>query len=356
MTRRRACLAILLAAAAIAAGAGCATYPPATAEKAIAPRPAPGSVLRSMPVDRALDDRILALDPAHITEVDVRNTLAKGPAPRIVLLHGGIYPATVLMASFGTFLTGMSYPENRIRHPGDGRWSYSPYENATQLAGLVAWYYEQDGMRPLLIGHSQGGIQAVKVLRELAGEYSDAIPVWNPLTDAAEERVTIVDPLSGAVRPVVGVTVSYASAVGAGGLALLMPNQWSMIGRLLTIPDTVDDFTGFLIAFDLVALTFPGTAQAMQYRSSGTANVRNVVLPATYNHLTVPKTAPLARDGPVRDWIVAYAPDGPAPASAPDADGYALLWAAEVWYDVKKHWCLEAQRLIRARRAAIGEP
>ncbi len=78
------------------------------------------------------------------------------------------------MVSFGQFLIGMGYPEAAIRHPGDGRWSHSPYEDSAQLAGLVAWYYEHDGMRPMLIGHSQGGIQAVKVLRELAGEFTDA--------------------------------------------------------------------------------------------------------------------------------------------------------------------------------------
>jgi hypothetical protein len=28
-----------------------------------------------------------------------------------------------------------------------------------------------------------------------------------------------------------------------------------------------------------------------------------------------------------------------------------VLWAADVWHNIKKHWCLEAQRLIRAQRA-----
>jgi hypothetical protein len=27
-----------------------------------------------------------------------------------------------------------------------------------------------------------------------------------------------------------------------------------------------------------------------------------------------------------------------------------VLWAADVWHSIKKHWCLEAQRLIRAQR------
>jgi hypothetical protein len=250
----------------------------------------------------------------------------------------------------------MGYPENRIRHPGDRRWSHSPYENSEQLAGLVAWYYEQDGMPPMLIGHSQGGIQAIKILREFAGQFNDAIPVWNPLTDTAEDRVTIIDPLTGRERPVVGLTVSYASAVGAGGAALLLPNQWSMIRGLRTIPDNVEDFTGYSIGLDLWAWTVPGIAQTSEYRHNGTANVRNVTLPATYNHVTVPVTHPLAQDAFVRAWIDTYAPGAPGSQTPPEGAGDGVLWAADVWYDVKKHWCLDAQRLIRARRAAIGQP
>jgi hypothetical protein len=33
-----------------------------------------------------------------------------------------------------------------------------------------------------------------------------------------------------------------------------------------------------------------------------------------------------------------------------------VMWAADVWYSIKKHWCLEAQTLIRARRVALGQP
>jgi len=32
--------------------------------------------------------------------------------------------------------------------------------------------------------------------------------------------------------------------------------------------------------------------------------------------------------------------------------GHNVLWAADVWFSIKKHWCIEAQRLIRARHAA----
>ncbi len=83
-------------------------------------------MLRSLPIDHALDARILALDPERISEDDVRNTLAKGPTPRIMLLHGGIYPVHLAMVSFGRFLVGMGYPEKRIRDPGDAELVVQP--------------------------------------------------------------------------------------------------------------------------------------------------------------------------------------------------------------------------------------
>jgi hypothetical protein len=30
------------------------------------------------------------------------------------------------------------------------------------------------------------------------------------------------------------------------------------------------------------------------------------------------------------------------------------MWAEDVWYSIKKHWVLELQRLIKARRAAAN--
>ncbi len=282
----------------------------------------------------------------------MRDTLAKGPAPRIILLHGGIYPVHLVMESAGRFLTGMGYPEDRIRHPGDRRWSHSPYENSAQIAGLIAWYYEHDGMRPMMIGHSQGGIQAVKVLYELAGRFDDPLRVWNPLTDYAEDRTSIVDPLTGDERPVIGLTVSYASSVGAGGAALLLPNQWSMAGKLRTIPDTVDEFTGFAIGLDLIAWTLPGDTEAINFRRDGNTLVRGVMLPASYSHVFVPDTLDLTADATTRNWIDAYQPADAGVATPPENAGSGVLWAADVWHSVKKHWAIEAQRLIRAKRNA----
>ncbi len=304
--------------------------------------------------DRTLQERLLALDPEHISDRDVREVLAKGPTPRIMLLHGGVFPVHLVMISFGNFLTGMGYPEAKIRDPGDGEWSYSPYLRTGQLAGLVAWQYEHDGLHPMLIGHSQGGLSAVRILKDLAGQSGDSLRVWNPLTATLEPRTTIVDPFTGRERPVVGVSVSYASAIGAGGWALLLPNWWEDLDTLRKIPDTVNDFTGYFIEVDLFALSLPGNPLDKRYENNGKAHVRNVTLPASYNHVVAPVTHTLANDPAVREWINAYVPgDNRDTSSLPlEAAGH-VLWAADVWYSIKKNWCLEAQRWVRAQRERL---
>ena len=314
----------------------------------------PQAVLRSLALDEAIEARILALDPERVSDSDVRTVLAAGPTPRIVALHGGIYPVHLLMSSFSRFLAGMGYPQAKLRHPGDGRRSHSPYENSTQIAGLIAWYYEQEGMMPLLVGHSQGGIQLVKVLYDLAQDAGAAIPVWNPKTDSAEDRMTILDPYTGAERPVVGLKIGYASVVGAGGSALLLPNQWSMANRLRAIPDSVDEFTGYVLGVDLVAWDLPGAGTS--YRAKGAAKVRNVELPANYSHVFVVATSGLASDPAMREWLNAYAPGRAAELPADARSTESSLWAADVWYSIKKHWVLEAQKFVRARRELAAGP
>jgi hypothetical protein len=127
-----------------------------------------------------------------------------------------------------------------------------------------------------------------------------------------------------------------------------------MVGHLRSIPNTVEDFTGYAIELDLWAWVAPGAVSASDFRHNGTANVRNVALPGWYNHVMFPITQDLAQDPPVRAWINAYAPDNYQKPVPLEESGRAVLWAADVWYGVKKHWCLEAQRLILARRATLG--
>jgi hypothetical protein len=338
-------------------GAGCATVgPPPAPPPSYAQQPENLSVLRGIAIEPLLEDRILALDPEHISAADVA-TLAAGPTPRVMLLRGGVYPVYLAMESFGEFLVGMGYPEAKIRDPATGEWSYSPYDPSELTAGLVAWYYEHDGLRPMLVGHSQGGLHAVKILKELAGQRSARVSTWNPMTGTTEDRTTITDPLTGKERPVIGTSVAYASAVGAGGFALALPNQWGNLDTLRKIPDNVGEFTGYFIGVDLIALSFPGNPLDSRYESNGSANVRNVVLPANYNHVTLPATRELAQDPQVRDWINAFVPGSDKDPSLLPADAQSqVMWAADVWYSIKKQWCLEAQSLLRARRTALGRP
>jgi hypothetical protein len=257
------------------------------------------------------------------------------------------------MAPFAEFLIAMGYPEERIRDPNGGALSYTSSIDARRLAGTMAWYYEREGMMPMLIGHSQGGMIAIRVLYELAGEFDDSIPVWNPLSGAAEARTSIVDPRTGAARPVVGLEVPYVAALATGKLPRILLGQWTMLPRLRHIPDTAEDFTGFSLEWDPIAGNF-GSAEP--YQAIGSARVRNVTLPPEAGHLTLPLTKELALDPVARDWINRYVP-GPGTPSAPSgalADLPNLLHAADIWYSVKKHWCLEAQRRIRVTRRSAA--
>jgi hypothetical protein len=337
-------LPALLAAAALAiALAGCATPP---SDKADSGARKPSSELIA---------RTLALDPDRVSDADVREVLAKGPTPRIVLIHGGVFPVQLLMQSFGEFLIGMGYPESAIRDPGDGSFSWSPYDSHETQAGAIAWFYEREGVRPMLIGHSQGGIQAIKILHTLAGSLGDVVHVYNPLTRSQEERTTIRDPLTGRDRPVVGISLSYAAVVGTGGWALALPNHWIVLARIRTIPDTVDEFTGYRIGLDFFAWDIPGLEDLKTFSAEDKAVVRNITLPAGYSHVFVPNTAHLVQNEATRAWINAYDPDNEARrVPPPEVDAENIVFAADAWHSIKRHWVLEAQRALRSGSASAA--
>jgi len=308
------------------------------------------TVLRSLEIDRALENRILALDADHITEEDIQETLQFAPAPRVHCIAGGTLLVHLQMNAFADFLVGMGYPRDKLRHPGNGSYSTPCIDSAPRIAGLLAWYYEKEGLRPMLIGHSQGGVQAMRILHELAGKFRSSINVRNPLTGGAEDRDWIIDPITGEKTPVTQVQCSYASVVGAGGVSRLLPYQWRMWARLRSVPDSVIEFTGFYSHGDVLGGDLAGFADKDSYKPNGIAEVRSVRLPAGHNHYFVPNTRSLATSKITRDWINAYEPsDTP---SFPDIEGPRrnIIWGAEVWTSIKRHWCLEAQRLIRAKR------
>jgi len=144
--------------------------------------------------------------------------------------------------------------------------------------------------------------------------------------------------------------VGYAAALATGKLARVLLGQWSMLSRLRAIPDTVEDFTGFTLPNDVIAGNIFGDEP---YRAIGTANVRNVTLPATYSHIGLPLARHLADNATTLAWIDRYTPDAALTVPAdPALDTSNLVHAADIWFSVKKHWCIEAQRAIRAARAA----
>ncbi len=332
---------------------GSARAAPATAEPGAADAVRAGAMQR-IALDRGTEERVLALDPERISEHELRTTLALAPAPRIISLHGSV--PLVTMRPFAKFLIAMGYPPDRLRNPRDGAYSYSSFTDSRQLAGMLAWHYEREGMVPMLIGHSQGGMLTLKVLQDLAGGSGGPIAVWNPLTDEPDGRFVVVDPVTGEARPVAGLRVPYASALATGSVMRVLLGQWGMLSRLRSVPDTVGEFTGFFIEWDPLAGTSPGSAQSDPYRATGSAVVRNVTLPADYGHISLPLTAHLAANPVTRDWISRYSPhgDGAPLPHGDDLDTRNILHAADIWHSVKKQWCLEAQRLIRAKRRPGG--
>src|SRR4051812_32493270 len=115
MKRHRSGLRVICSAVFALVLAGCAIAPPVINEPVTADVPAPGAVLRAVALDRALEDRILALNPDRITESDVRDILSKGPTPRVIGVHGGVFPVYLMMESFAQFLSSMGYPDDRLR-------------------------------------------------------------------------------------------------------------------------------------------------------------------------------------------------------------------------------------------------
>ena len=317
------------------------------------------SVRHETRLPQQLEDRILSLDPTNVTAKDVSDVLSHAPAPRVINIHGGLASVIPRMVSFSEFLIGMGYPAISLTNPSDGTYSFSCYESSEEIAGVIAWFYEKEGLRPLMVGHSQGGIQVVKVLYRFAAKPPAKLHVWNPLTWQKEERCEIVDPLTGQKCPVAGLRLPYVTSVGAGGLTRVLPNQWDMNFRLRTIPDSVEEFTGFCKEYDLLGGDFLGYGPANHFKSGGVAVVRNVWLPTEYKHGEIPDTKHLLNSQQIREWINNYRP-APERIVTPtlntqfDAESSHILWAADVWYSIKKHWVLELQRFLRAQRLREG--
>lgn len=308
-----------------------------------------GTVLENLTFDPVLENKVLNLNPERISAKDVEETLSHFPAPRIINLNGSI--PIVSMESFSRFLIAMGYPEGRVRNPKNGSYSYNGFMKSRKLAGFVSWYYEREGMMPILIGHSQGGMAVIKTLHELAGSFREVLQVWNPLTGKTEKRTAIIDPLKGLERPVMGLQVEFAAAIATGKLMRIIWGQWNMVSKLRQIPDSTREFTGFFVRNDVI-----GSDSLLEggdpYIAIGSAKVRNVTLPAGYKHIWLPLTEHLALKEETKIWITNYSPSTKDPQrdSGFEANHRNILLAAELWFNIKKYWCLQLQELIKAKR------
>ena len=260
-------------------------------------------------------------------------------APRVVLLQGAL--GIVTMAPLGEFLRDMGYPAAALTDPRTGEMTTDSDLDGRTLAGMLAWQYEHDGVRPVIVGHSKGGGVVIDTLRALSGAYGDDLALVDPRTLAPEPRTRFLDPVTGETSRVVDLKVPLASAIATGRLPRILRGQFELASVLRDVPDSAERFVGFAIPYDPIAGTLAGDEDP--YRPTGHAAVRNVVLPATTSHIAAPRTDHLARDPATRAWIDAYLP-GAQPPLPDGADTTNLVQAAELWYAIKRAWCGEAQR------------
>jgi hypothetical protein len=319
------------------------------------------------------ENSILALNPEWITDSEVREVLFKAPAPRIFLFKGTLLAN---MESFGNFLREMGYPDEKLRNPKTGSYSYTlewPMFGCTcvecpNMVGALAWYYEKEGFVPMLIGHSGGGVAVSRILYglaaadgTLAGE-ADAdnkpVPVWNPVTRQPEPRYMVRDPLTGAQRHLSDLRVPYVAMLATGFLMRMtpwFPGCWKDKAKLAYIPDSVEDFTGFQIDKDPFRGDMPEFESSLPATRS--PHIRNVMLSSKVDHVKAFEMDGFAQNAQVRAWINAYRPEiYDPPPKVLGLDVSNIIQAADIWRSVKKHWCIEAQRLILTQRRVAQNP
>jgi hypothetical protein len=117
--------------------------------------------------------------------------------------------------------------------------------------------------------------------------------------------LAVKDPITHKDHPVVGLRIPYVTAFATGKMFRILSLQFKDLPRMREIPDSVDEFTGFLIEWDPIAGTPPGAEQYRPLKSATgkPAVVRNVTLPQTTSHLDAFRTLRLATNESTRRWI-----------------------------------------------------
>jgi hypothetical protein len=116
-------------------------------------------------------------------------------------------------------------------------------------------------------------------------------------------------------------------------------------------PRFVEEFTGLEGPTSWAAIS--DTARVtITYPKGQQCSQRAIALTCSYH--SIPYTSHLLKSQQIKNWINNYQPrcgsvEAPDLDVQFDADSSHILWAADVWYSIKKHWVLELQRLIRAK-------
>ena len=246
------------------------------------------------------------------------------------------------------FLIAMGYPGKQMRDPRDGKLSQRSFGDSLHWAGTLAWYYESEGMMPMLIGHSQGGMMAIRILYELDGAFHDAIPVWDPLAGAAlaahdDSRSAHRRHASGQGTEV-GLCSSHGDGQADAGSSGSMGHDRQVAPdsrhRHRISPDS--RFRGIRSREHLATLSpMPPSAP----RACATSSCRPA--PVTCG---LPDTSASrhqcghARAGSTPDRLSCTR----RRPRLPSVDTSNIVHAADIWYSVKKHWC-------RVRAAAAAQ-
>ncbi|MCA9396583.1 MAG: hypothetical protein KC649_05375 [Candidatus Omnitrophica bacterium] len=309
--------------------------------------------IRQFSVDPDISADLNKLDKMRLTRRDLSEVLSSYPAPRIFGIGGGVYTAHILMEDLAEFLTGMGYPAESVYHPDDGKFAVSSYSDPEKIAGETLFYYQYEGVRPVYIGHSLGGVQAIKTAHFFSGNFGHKkVKIFDPIAGRYSNQKDFVSPLSGehvsfsSLKP-----IAHLIAVGSGGISRVFPSQWSMGERVKQVPDSVLRMTGIHLEGDWLGNDFLTGKEQNEYQSLGSARVENFYLPPGHNHVTLIRTKHLLEHPEVREWIDSYNPHTftAIPEGLPGNTDNILL-AAELWHILKEEWYLAALEIDAACR------
>ena len=101
-----------------------------------------------------------------------------------------------------------------------------------------------------------------------------------------------------------------------------------------------------------ISADYLGYGPSNHYRALGRAKVRNVQLPTggLLTHGKTPDIERLLSNPRAINWINNYVPSSNPSEPADIENPEGIIFGADVWKSVKRHWVIELQRFIRSRR------